>query len=77
MKRAQGVGPGLLEEAPVGGADLGTEERVVAPALGGISDADYAHALKNFTAKRTGTAFGGIPEVGVMVSDLLKREPKE
>jgi hypothetical protein len=31
----------------------------------------------NFTKKRTGTAFGGVAEVGVTMSELLKRDPKE
>lgn len=38
---------------------------------------DYKHALENFSKKKTGTAFGGEAEVGVKVSDLLKRNPKE
>jgi phosphate transport system substrate-binding protein len=42
-----------------------------------LTDADYKHALDNFSKRRTGTAFGGIAEVGVKVSDLLKRDPKE
>jgi phosphate transport system substrate-binding protein len=42
-----------------------------------LTDADYKHALENFTKKKTGTAFGGHSEVGVKVSDLLKRDPKE
>ncbi|MDP1651942.1 MAG: PstS family phosphate ABC transporter substrate-binding protein [Rhodocyclaceae bacterium] len=42
-----------------------------------LSDADYKHALDNFSKKRTGTAFGGHSEVGVKVADLLKRDPKE
>jgi phosphate transport system substrate-binding protein len=42
-----------------------------------LTDADYKHALENFTKKKTGTAFGGVAEVGVKVSDLLRREPKE
>lgn len=42
-----------------------------------LSDADYKHALTNFSKRKTGTAFGGHDEVGVKVSDLLKREPKE
>lgn len=42
-----------------------------------LADADYKHALENFTKKKTGTAFGGHSEVGVRVSDLLKRDPKE
>ncbi|WP_420475142.1 PstS family phosphate ABC transporter substrate-binding protein [Noviherbaspirillum sp. ST9] len=42
-----------------------------------LSDADYKHALDNFTKKKTGTAFGGEAEVGVKVSELLARNPKE
>ena len=36
----------------------------------------YAQALKNFSAKKLGTGFGGKPEVGVKVEDLLAREGK-
>lgn len=36
MQRAQGVCPALIEETLVGGADLGTEEGVISPALGRI-----------------------------------------
>lgn len=42
-----------------------------------LTEADYKHALKNFTKRKTGTGFGGMAEVGVKVSDLLKRDPKE
>jgi len=42
-----------------------------------LGAADYKHALDNFAKKKTGTAFGGHAEVGVKVSDLLKRDPKE
>jgi phosphate transport system substrate-binding protein len=42
-----------------------------------LGAADYKHALENFQKKKTGTAFGGHAEVGVKVSDLLKRNPKE
>ncbi|MDP1606409.1 MAG: protein sphX, partial [Rhodocyclaceae bacterium] len=42
-----------------------------------LTDADYKHALDNFTKRKTGTAFGGHSEVGVKVADLLKRDPKE
>ena len=42
-----------------------------------LTDADYKHALENFNKKKTGTAFGGEAEVGVKVSDLLRRDPKE
>lgn len=42
-----------------------------------LSDKDYQHALDNFGKKKTGTAFGGEAEVGVKVSELLARNPKE
>ncbi|MBA3034742.1 MAG: PstS family phosphate ABC transporter substrate-binding protein [Gammaproteobacteria bacterium] len=42
-----------------------------------LTDADYKHALDNFSKKKTGTAFGGHAEIGVKVADLLKRDPKE
>lgn len=42
-----------------------------------LGAADYAHAAVNVKTRKTGTAFGGEPEVGVKVSDLLKRNPKE
>jgi phosphate transport system substrate-binding protein len=42
-----------------------------------LSAADYAHAKINVKVRKTGTAFGGVPEVGVKVSELLKREPKQ
>ena len=42
-----------------------------------LGAADYDHAAINIKARKTGTAFGGVPEVGVKVIDLLKRDPKE
>ena len=36
----------------------------------------YTLARKNFDTKKIGTGFGGIPEVGVSVEDLLTREGK-
>jgi phosphate transport system substrate-binding protein len=42
-----------------------------------LGASDYAHALRNFKAKKTGTAFGGEAEVGVTISELLHRDPKE
>jgi phosphate transport system substrate-binding protein len=42
-----------------------------------LGDSDYKHALDNFSKRKTGTGFGGEAEVGVKVSDLLKRDPKE
>ena len=42
-----------------------------------LGAADYKHAMENFAKKKTGTGFGGVAEVGVKVSDLLKRNPVE
>lgn len=42
-----------------------------------LTAADYKHAQENLTKKKTGTAFGGVAEVGVKVADLLARNPKE
>ncbi|MCQ9374015.1 PstS family phosphate ABC transporter substrate-binding protein [Methyloversatilis sp. XJ19-13] len=42
-----------------------------------LTPADYKHAHENFEKRRTGTAFGGVAEVGVTISELLKRDPKE
>lgn len=42
-----------------------------------LGASDYKHALENFAKNKTGTGFGGEAEVGVKVSDLLKRNPKE
>jgi phosphate transport system substrate-binding protein len=37
---------------------------------------DYRHAMVNLKVKKTGTAFGGEPEVGVTIAELLHRDPK-
>ncbi len=42
----------------------------------GLPDKAYKQAVANFKAKKTGTGFGGVPEVGVSVEDLLQREGK-
>ena len=42
-----------------------------------LAAADYNHGLENFMKRKTGTAFGGTPEVGIKVAELLKRDPKE
>jgi phosphate transport system substrate-binding protein len=34
----------------------------------------YELAMENFKAMRTGTAFGGVPDVGLKVEELLQRE---
>ncbi|HLB16376.1 MAG TPA: PstS family phosphate ABC transporter substrate-binding protein [Burkholderiales bacterium] len=41
-----------------------------------LDTAHYDQAMRNFAAKKLGTGFGGTPEVGVKVDDLLKREAK-
>jgi phosphate transport system substrate-binding protein len=41
-----------------------------------LDKAHYDQAMKNFSAKKLGTGFGGTPEVGVKVEDLLNREAK-
>jgi phosphate transport system substrate-binding protein len=41
-----------------------------------LDKAHYDLAMKNFSAKKLGTGFGGTPEVGIKVDDLLKREAK-
>ncbi len=38
--------------------------------------ADYNLATKNFNDRKMGTGFGGVPEVGVEMKDLLTREGK-
>jgi phosphate transport system substrate-binding protein len=41
-----------------------------------LSGKDYRHTAVNYKVKKTGTAFGGEPEIGVTIEELLKREPK-
>jgi len=41
-----------------------------------LPEAEYTQAKQNFAAGKLGTGFGGTPEVGVKVGDLLKREGK-
>ena len=36
----------------------------------------YQGALKKFNAGKTGSVFGGVPEVGVSIDDLMKREAR-
>ncbi|CAH2032493.1 PstS family phosphate ABC transporter substrate-binding protein [Trichlorobacter ammonificans] len=42
----------------------------------GLPDKAYKQTQSNFKAKKTGTGFGGVPEVGVSVEELLQREGK-
>lgn len=41
-----------------------------------LPKAAYTGALTRFREGRVGSAFGGTPEVGVSIEDVLKREPK-
>lgn len=41
-----------------------------------LPDSAYATAYKHFKDGRKGTVFGGVPEVGVSVEDLMKRDAK-
>lgn len=41
-----------------------------------LGEADYKLATKNFNDRKMGTGFGGVPEVGVEMKDLLTREGK-
>jgi phosphate transport system substrate-binding protein len=41
-----------------------------------LPDQAYKLALKHFNDKKMGTVFGGIPEVGVTIDELLAREGK-
>lgn len=41
-----------------------------------LSDAAYQMATERVRTVQTGTAFGGIPEVGLPVEEILKRQPK-
>jgi phosphate transport system substrate-binding protein len=36
----------------------------------------YATALQRFRDRRAGTAFGGVPEVGVPIMEILNRPPR-
>jgi phosphate transport system substrate-binding protein len=38
--------------------------------------AAYSQALKHFKDRRTGSVFGGVPEVGVSIEELMKRDAK-
>jgi phosphate transport system substrate-binding protein len=41
-----------------------------------LPSAAYAAALNKFKEGKTGTVFGGVPEVGLSVEDLMKREAR-
>jgi phosphate transport system substrate-binding protein len=41
-----------------------------------LGDAAYATALKNFRSGKLGTAFDGVPEVGLRVEQVLEREAR-
>jgi len=41
-----------------------------------LPESAYQIALARFNERKIGTAFGGVPEIGLQVEELLKREPK-
>ncbi len=41
-----------------------------------LSETAYQMAMDRLRTLKTGTGFGGIPEVGLPVEEILKREPK-
>jgi phosphate transport system substrate-binding protein len=41
-----------------------------------LPDKAYEMGKKRFEARQTGSGFGGVPEVGVSVEEVLQREPK-
>ena len=41
-----------------------------------LPDTAYQMAQQRFSSMQTGTGFGGVPEVGLHIEELLKREPK-
>jgi phosphate transport system substrate-binding protein len=41
-----------------------------------LPDAAYVTALKHFKDRRLGSVFGGVPEVGVSIEELMKRDAK-
>ncbi len=41
-----------------------------------LTDTAYQMAMERLRTMKTGTGFGGIPEVGLSVEEILKREPK-
>jgi phosphate transport system substrate-binding protein len=40
-----------------------------------LSEAEYKQTMERFTGGKLGTAFGGVPEVGVGVAEILNRNP--
>jgi phosphate transport system substrate-binding protein len=53
------------------GASLAQEVRYIP-----LPEAAYKMALQRFRDGRLGSGFGGTPEVGLPIDDLLKRDPK-
>ncbi|MBM0103875.1 PstS family phosphate ABC transporter substrate-binding protein [Steroidobacter sp. S1-65] len=55
-----------------------TEGPALAEQVGFVSLPEHAAqmSLEHFKANRMGTVFGGVPEVGVTIDELLKREAK-
>jgi len=41
-----------------------------------LPESAYQTAMERFRNAQTGSAFGGVPEVGLSVEEILKRQPK-
>jgi phosphate transport system substrate-binding protein len=54
------------------GADLVKEVKYLP-----IPDSAYATALKHFKDGRKGSVFGGVPEIGISIDALMKRDAKD
>jgi phosphate transport system substrate-binding protein len=42
-----------------------------------LPDSAYATALKHFKDGRKGSVFGGVPEIGISIDELMKRDAKD
>ena len=38
-----------------------------------LNTSEYAAVTKHWQSKKSGSGFGGVPEVGVKIEDLIKR----
>ena len=60
-----------VEFAMTNGAPLITEVKYLP-----LPQQAYDDALKHFKDGRVGSVFGGVPEVGVSIDELMKRDAK-
>jgi phosphate transport system substrate-binding protein len=60
-----------IEFAMTKGAPLVAEVKYLA-----LPQKAYDAALKHFKDRRVGSVFGGVPEIGVSIEELMKRDAK-